>query len=73
MAYMGGMEISSDEQRGRIRQIAEQMLQNEKEVNRIYGRLYNEAMNKIFLEQCTINRVELPFDDWAKKVSEPLQ
>lgn len=73
MAYMGGIEISSDEQRGRIRQIAEQMLQNEKEVNRIYGRLYNEAMNKIFLEQCSINRVELSFDDWAKKVSEPLQ
>jgi trigger factor len=73
MAYMGGMEISSDEQRGRIRQIAEQMLQNEKDVNRIYGRLYNEAMNKIFLEHFTINRVELPFEDWAKKVSEPLQ
>jgi len=73
MAYMGGLETSSDEQRGRIRQIAEQMLQNEKEVNRIYGRLYNEAMNQIFLEQCTINRIELAFDDWAKKVSEPLQ
>jgi trigger factor len=73
MAYMGGMEISSDEQRGRIRQIAEQMLQNEKEVNRIYGRLYNEAMNRIFLEQFSVKRIELAFDDWAKKVSEPLQ
>jgi trigger factor len=72
MAYMGGIEFSSDEQRARINQIAEQMLQNEKEANRIYGRLFNEAMNGVFLENFSVNRIEMPFDDWAKKVSEPL-
>jgi trigger factor len=72
MAYMGGIEFSSDEQRARVQQIAEQMLQNEKEANRIYGRLFNEAMNKIFVENFAVNRIEMPFDDWAKKVSEPL-
>jgi trigger factor len=72
MAYMGGIEFSSDEQRARVQQIAEQMLQNEKEANRIYGRLFNEAMNRIFLENFSIKRIEMPFDDWAQKVSEPL-
>ena len=72
MAYMGGIEFSSDEQRARVQQIAEQMLQNEKEANRIYGRLFNEAMNQVFLENFSIQRIEMPFDDWAQKVSEPL-
>jgi hypothetical protein len=48
------------------------MLRNEKEAKRVYDRLYNEAMSRLFLDQFDVLKVELSFDDWVKKVTEPL-
>jgi trigger factor len=72
MAYMGGLQAGDEEQLGRIQSIAENMLRNEKEAKRVYDRLYNEAMSRLFLDQFDVLKVELSFDDWVKKVTEPL-
>ena len=72
MAYMGGLQTNDEEQVARIQSIAENMLRNEKEAKRVYGRLYNEAMCRLFLEEFDVLKVELSFDDWVKKVTEPL-
>jgi trigger factor len=72
LAYMGGAIGAGEEGMTQARSIAERMLQNEKEANKVFDRLYNEALNKLFLEKFTIQQVALPFEDWVKKVSEPL-
>jgi len=72
LAYMGGAIGAGEEGMAQARSIAERMLQNEKEANKVFDRLYNEALNKLFLEKFTIQQVALPFEDWVKKVSEPL-
>ena len=72
LAYMGGAIGAGEEGLAQARSIAERMLQNEKEANKVFDRLYNEALNKLFLEKFTIQQVALPFEDWVKKVSEPL-
>jgi trigger factor len=72
MAYMGGLQTNDEEQSARIQSIAENMLRNEKEAKRVYDRLYNEAMSRLFLDQFDVLKVELSFDDWVKKVTEPL-
>jgi trigger factor len=72
LAYMGGAVGAGEEGLAQARSIAERMLQNEKEANKVFDRLYNEALNKLFLEKFTIQQVALPFEDWVKKVSEPL-
>jgi trigger factor len=72
LAYMGGAAGAGEEGLTQARSIAERMLQNEKEANKVFDRLYNEALNKLFLEKFTIQQVALPFEDWVKKVSEPL-
>jgi hypothetical protein len=69
---MGGAIGAGEEGLTQARSIAERMLQDEKEANKVFDRLYNEALNKIFLDKFTIKQVALPFEEWVKKVSEPL-
>jgi hypothetical protein len=69
---MGGAIGAGEEGLAQARSIAERMLQDEKEANKVFDRLYNEALNKIFLDKFTIQQVALPFEEWVKKVSEPL-
>jgi len=72
LAYMGGAIGAGEDGLAQARSIAERMLQDEKEANKVFDRLYNEALNKIFLDKFTIQQVALPFEEWVKKVSEPL-
>jgi hypothetical protein len=58
--------------RERAREIAKGMMKNEKEVNKVYDRLYNEAMTSVFLSNFDIHSVELPFDAWVEQLNKPL-
>lgn len=72
MAYLGAVDANDEERLTQARSIAERMLTNEKEAQKVFDRLYNEALNQVFLTKFTVNRTELPFDAWVAKVSEPL-
>jgi trigger factor len=72
MAYLGAVDANDEERLTQARSIAERMLTNEKEAQKVFDRLYNEALNQVFLTKFTVNRSELPFDAWVAKVSEPL-
>lgn len=72
LGYMG-MESSGDEgMRTRAREIASGMLKNEKEVNKVYDRLYNEAMTQLFLSNFDVRPVELPFEKWVEQLNAPI-
>jgi len=72
LGYMGVGENASEDMRARAREIAMGMLKNEKEVKKVYDRLYNEAMTALFLSEYDVRSVELPFEDWAKQLNEPI-
>lgn len=72
LAYLGGAEGADEERIAQAKSIAERMLASEKEARRVYDRLYNEAINAVFLNNFDVKEVQLPFEDWAAKVSEPL-
>jgi trigger factor len=72
LSYMGAPGTQDEMLRERAREIAKGMMKNEKEVNKVYDRLYNEAMTTVFLSNFDIHSVELPFDAWVEQLNKPL-
>ena len=72
LGYMGGASQATEEIMASARSIAERMLSSEKEAQRVYDRLYNEALNRVFLSNFEVKEVLLSFDEWVAKISEPL-
>jgi trigger factor len=72
LAYMGAAGSQDPEMRERAKTIAKSMLKNEKEVNKVYDRLYNEAMTDLFLTSFDVHTVELPFTEWVEQLNKPL-
>jgi len=72
LAYMGAPGTQDETLRGRAREIAQGMMKNEKEVNKVYDRLYNEAMTTLFLSSFDVHTVELPFEAWVEQLNKPL-
>lgn len=72
LAYMGAPGTTDEDLRERAREIAKGMMKNEKEVNKVYDKLYNEALTTLFLTGFDIRTVELGFDDWVAQLNKPL-
>ncbi|MFM2285957.1 MAG: trigger factor [Bacteroidota bacterium] len=72
LAYMGAPGTQDETLRGRAREIAQGMMKNEQEVNKVYDRLYNEAMTTLFLASFDVHTVELPFEAWVEQLNKPL-
>ena len=72
LAYMGAPGTTDEELRGRAREIAKGMMKNEQEVNKVYDKLYNEAMTTLFMTSFDIHKVELSFDAWVAELNKPL-
>jgi len=72
LAYMGAPGTTDEELRERAREIAKGMMKNEKEVNKVYDKLYNEALTTLFLTGFDIHTVELGFDEWVAQLNKPL-
>ena len=72
LSYMGAPGTQDEALRGRAREIAQGMMKNEKEVNKVYDRLYNEAMTTLFLTSFDIKSIELPFEAWVEQLNKPL-
>jgi trigger factor len=72
LAYMGAPGTADEDLRERAREIAKGMMKNEKEVNKVYDKLYNEALTTLFLTGYDIHTVELGFDDWVAQLNKPL-
>lgn len=72
LAYMGAPGTQDEAIRGRAREIAQSMMKNEQEVNKVYDRLYNEAMTALFIKDFDIKTIELPFEQWVEQMNKPL-
>jgi len=72
LAYMGAPGTTDEDLRERAREIAKGMMKNEKEVNKVYDKLYNEALTTLFLTGFDIHTVELGFDEWVAQLNKPL-
>ncbi|MEX1188029.1 MAG: trigger factor [Bacteroidia bacterium] len=72
LAYMGAPGTQDEDLRARAKEIAQGMLKNEQEVNKVYDRLYNEALTTLFLSSFDIHTVELAFDAWVEQLNKPL-
>ncbi len=70
--YMGAAQANDESMLMRAREIASNLLKNEKEANRIYEKLYREKMTALFLASYTLVEDELTFEDWKTKMNEPL-
>jgi len=70
---MGAGQSNDESMLLRAREIAANLLRNEKEANRIFERLYREKMTALFLSSFTMVEDELPFEEWKAKMSEPIQ
>jgi trigger factor len=72
LAYMGAPGTEDEALRERAREIAKSMMKNEQEVNKVYERLYNEAMTTVFLSGFDVKTIELPFEQWVEQMNKPL-
>lgn len=72
LQYMGVGSGADESMRERAKEIALNMLKKESEMNRVYDRLYNEAMTALFLKSFDINTVELPFEKWLEQINAPI-
>lgn len=72
LAYMGAPGTQDADLRARAKEIAQGMLKNEQEVNKVYDRLYNEAMTTLFLASYDVQTIELPFDKWVEQLNKPI-
>jgi trigger factor len=70
--YMGASHSPDEGMLLRAREIASNLLKNEKEANRIYEKLYREKMNALFLNSYTIVEDTLTLEDWKTKMNEPV-
>lgn len=72
LAYMGAPGTQDEDLRARAKEIAQGMMKNEKEVNKVYDKLYAEAMTALFLSSFDVQTVELPYDEWVEQLNKPL-
>jgi hypothetical protein len=72
LAYMGAPGTEDELMRERAAEIAKSMMKNEQEVNKVYDRLYNEALTTLFLSGFDIKTIELSFDKWVEQMNKPL-
>ena len=72
LAYMGAPGTEDEFMRERAAEIAKSMMKNEQEVNKVYDRLYNEALTTLFLSGFDIKTIELSFDKWVEQMNKPL-
>jgi trigger factor len=72
LAYMGAPGTQDEFMRERAAEIAKSMMKNEQEVNKVYERLYNEALTTLFLSGFDVKTIELPFEQWVEQMNKPL-
>ena len=65
-----GMDVSDKEKREQLSTIADSVLQNKDEANKIYDQLFDEKIKEVFKSKLKLNKKEVSYDDFIKIVDE---
>jgi len=64
------MDLEDEEKSKQLDTLAESVMQNQEETKRISDQLYDEKMREILKDKLKLNKIEIMYDDFVKKVSE---
>lgn len=65
-----GMDGADKEKREQLNMIADSVLQNKDEANKIYDQLFDEKIKEVFKSKLKLNKKEVSYDDFIKIVDE---
>jgi len=65
-----GMDGADKEKREQLSMIADSVLQNKEETNKIYDQLFDEKIKEVFKSKLKLNKKEVSYDDFIKIVDE---
>ena len=65
-----GMDGADKEKREQLSMIADSVLQNKEEKNKIYDQLFDEKIKEVFKSKLKLNKKEVSYDDFIKIVDE---
>jgi len=65
-----GFDPADKEKRNQIAAVADSVLQNKEEANKIYDQLFDEKIKEVFKSKLKLNKKEVSYDDFIKIVDE---
>ncbi|GAB4312999.1 MAG: trigger factor [Bacteroidales bacterium] len=63
-----GFDVNDEEKKQQLNALAQSVMQNEEEVNRIYDQLFDDRMRALLLDSLKISEKEVTYDQFIKEV-----